>query len=516
MKLFAIKPDPITRKRLKRFREFRRAWWSFWILVVAYGASLCAELICNNRPLWVLAEGRVLVPVLFDYTEDDLLGNGVHTRPDYKAIARARDDIRMVFPPVPYGPLEILRAENIDLPETVTVTIAPDPRVGSVDLRPDLTVAKATAAGAFFGLDDARVPGRAFAEDWRLADELRSAVQARFANQQAPPVMAVITSAAGVSAEASLSAFEPRSQPPRTVRLTLREPVSTVAVETHTFGTNDLARAEALGPEIAAGVVQRLEKEVEPMSIVRNDRPYRVYFAKEDVRFPLRPVPGHPLGIDRAGRDVLARLLYGLRTSVTFGLVLVTAAMIVGTLIGAWQGFHGGWRDIVGQRVIEIWESLPFLYIVILLSSVLGRSLLLLTVCYGIFNWIGISYYMRAEFLRLRRQPFVEAARCMGLSKSKIIFRHILPNALVPIITFAPFLLVGAVASLAALDFLGFGLPPPTPSWGEMLAQAQDHPWAWWLVVYPALALFFVMLLCVFIGEGVRAAFDPRRFSRLQ
>ena len=241
-----------------------------------------------------------------------------------------------------------------------------------------------------------------------------------------------------------------------------------------------------------------------------------IRFSKEDVLFPFRPVQGHWLGIDSAGRDVLARMLYGLRTSLTFGFLLVLATMVVGVLVGAVQGYYGGVVDIVGQRVIEIWDSLPFLYILILMGSVFGRSFALLLVCYGIFNWVGISYYMRAEFLRLRRQAFVEAARCLGLPGRRIILQHILPNALVPVITFFPFSLVGAIGILAALDYLGFGLPPPTPSWGELLSQAQEYRWAWWLTLYPSLILFVVMLLGVFIGEGVRSAFDPKRFSRME
>jgi len=172
--------------------------------------------------------------------------------------------------------------------------------------------------------------------------------------------------------------------------------------------------------------------------------------------------------------------------------------------------------DIVGQRLIEIWDALPFLYILILMGSVFGRSFGLLLLCYGVFNWVGISYYQRAEFLRLRKMAFVEAARCMGIPAWKIMFQHILPNALVPVITFFPFSLVGAIGLLAALDYLGFGLPPPTASWGELLTQAQEYTWAWWLALYPALALFIVMLLGVFVGEGVRSAFDPRPISRLE
>ena len=222
------------------------------------------------------------------------------------------------------------------------------------------------------------------------------------------------------------------------------------------------------------------------------------------------------MGVDEAGRDVLARVLYGLRISLTFGIILVTCSMVLGIAAGAVQGYYGGAVDITGQRLIEIWSALPFLYVMILMGSVYGRSFALLLFCYGIFNWIGISYYVRAEFFRLRKQAFVEAAQLMGLSSVKIMARHILPNAMVPVITFFPFSLVGAIGSLAALDYLGFGLPAPTPSWGELLAQAQQYRWAWWLILYPSLAPFIVMLLGVFIGEGVRNAFDPRRYSRLE
>ena len=150
------------------------------------------------------------------------------------------------------------------------------------------------------------------------------------------------------------------------------------------------------------------------------------------------------------------------------------------------------------------------------MGSVYGPSFWLLIVCYALFNWIGMSYYMRAEMLRLKRLPFVEAAKCLGLPGWKIVLKHILPNALVPLVTFFPFSLVGAVGALAALDYLGFGLPPPTASLGQLLQQAQSQKWAWWLILYPSLALFLVMLLGVFIGEGVREAFDPKRQSRLQ
>lgn len=234
------------------------------------------------------------------------------------------------------------------------------------------------------------------------------------------------------------------------------------------------------------------------------------------VSYPFRPVKEHPFGIDAGGRDVYARVVHGMRIALIFGLVLTFWAMFLGLVIGATEGYFGGTTDIVCQRFTEIWSAIPFLYVMIFIGSTIGRSFTILLVCYGIFNWIGVSYYMRAEFLRLRARTFVEAAKCQGFSAARIIFGHILPNAMTPLITLFPFLLMGAIGSLAALDFLGFGLPPMTPSCGELMNQAQQFRGAWWLILFPALALFIVMLLTVLVGEGLRDAFDPRQKSKLE
>lgn len=235
-----------------------------------------------------------------------------------------------------------------------------------------------------------------------------------------------------------------------------------------------------------------------------------------EISFPFRPCAEHPFGIDSGGRDVYARVVHGMRIGLLFGLVLAVWAMFIGLVIGAIEGYFGGTTDIVCQRFTEIWSAVPFLYVMIFIGSTMGRSFTILLVCYGIFNWIGVSYYMRAEFLRLRVRTFVEAAKCQGFSAARIIFSHILPNALTPLITLFPFLLMGAIGSLAALDFLGFGLPPMSPSCGELMNQAQQFRWAWWLILFPALALFIVMFLTVLVGEGLRDAFDPRQKSKLE
>jgi microcin C transport system permease protein len=512
----------------------RRAWWSLWLLLALYALSLGSELLCNGTPLYVRFNGRSYFPVFRYHPEDTFSGSGRQTRPDYKAIAaspefRRNPANRMVFPPVPYGPNEIIDPDTIALSHQVTLAFRPAPWTAAVNIRPDYTVARGVSAGFFLGVPDDGIEGLCLTNDWLLPPPLAEAVASRFRNRAAPALAAVVTARAraGPNAEISLTAYEPREAPPTTVRLSLREipltnvrPAAVVVDDHGRVVRSDAAVWPRLAPETAsnllAAAAQRFLQPVDPVLLRLPESAYQVRFEKQDVRWPFPPVKGHWLGIDNAGRDVLARILYGLRTSMTFGLVLVFLSMALGVVIGAVQGYFGGAVDIAGQRFTEIWSALPFLYVVILLGSVYGRSFLLLLFCYGIFNWIGISYYMRAEFLRLRRQTFVEAARAMGLSHRRVIFRHVLPNALVPLITFSPFYLVGAIGSLAALDYLGFGLPPPTPSWGELLQQAQQFRWAWWLILYPSLALFVVMLLGVFVGEGVRNAYDPRPFSRME
>lgn len=235
-----------------------------------------------------------------------------------------------------------------------------------------------------------------------------------------------------------------------------------------------------------------------------------------EVAFPFRPCKGHPFGIDAGGRDVYARVVHGMRIALLFGLLLALSGMFIGLVVGAIEGYFGGATDIVMQRLTEVWSAIPFLYVMIFIGSTVGRSFTVLLVCYAVFNWIVVSYYVRAEFLRLRMRTFVEAAKVQGLSAVRIIFGQILPNALTPLITLFPFMLMGAIGSLAALDFLGFGLPPMTPSCGELMQEAQQFRYAWWLVVFPAAALFIVMLLTVLVGEGLRDAFDPRQRSRLE
>ena len=217
------------------------------------------------------------------------------------------------------------------------------------------------------------------------------------------------------------------------------------------------------------------------------------------------------LGTDDQARDVLARAIYGFRVSVLFGLLLTFFSAVAGVAIGALQGYYGGWTDLIGQRIVEIWSSLPQLYILLIVASVLPPGFWILLAIMLAFSWVSFVGVVRAEFLRARNFEYVNAARALGLSNSKIMFRHLLPNAMVATLTFLPFILSGSIASLTSLDFLGFGLPPGSASLGEMVLQGKNNLQAVWLGLTGFVVLSLMLSLLVFIGEATRDAFDPRK-----
>jgi microcin C transport system permease protein len=232
------------------------------------------------------------------------------------------------------------------------------------------------------------------------------------------------------------------------------------------------------------------------------------YFAKEPN--PSAPSADNWLGTDDRGRDVLARLLYGFRISVLFALALTFTGTLLGLLTGAIQGYFGGKTDLAMQRFIEIWSAMPELYLLIIFSAVFEPSVALLLILLSLFGWMGLSDYVRAEFLRNRQLDFVRAARALGLSHGQIIWRHVLPNSLTPVVTFLPFRMSAAILALTSLDFLGLGVPPGTPSLGEMLAQGKNNIDAWWISMSTFAVLVTTLLLLTFMGDALRNALDPR------
>lgn len=345
MRLFS----EVSRQRFARFRKVKRAWWSLWALLIAYGLSLCSPWLVNDKPLALRWEGVWSFPAFVHYPETHF-GGAYQTAPDY-AVLLARG-----------------RSEGRDV-------------------------------------------------------------------------------------------------------LVWNPPIAQDPIKSH------------------------LDEEGTP---------------------PYAPSGKHWLGTDAHGRDVLSRLIHGFRICMTFSLLLALLGTLMGIVIGGVQGYLGGKVDMLVQRLIEVWASLPFLYVVILVGSIYGQGFWLLVAIMALFQWIGLSYYMRAEFMRLRRVPYVRAAKVLGLSAPHVFFREILPNALTPVVTLFPFALIGGISSLTSLDFLGFGLQPPTPSWGDLLAQGLNHLYAPWIAVSTVLALFVTLLLSTFVGEGVRDAMDPKSGDRYE
>ena len=236
------------------------------------------------------------------------------------------------------------------------------------------------------------------------------------------------------------------------------------------------------------------------------------YFAKEPN--PAGPTADNFLGTDDRGRDVFARLLYGFRVSVLFALALTITGTILGVVTGAIQGFFAGKTDLAFQRFIEIWGAMPELYLLIIFSAVFEPSIGLLLILLSMFGWMGLSDYVRAEFLRNRQLDYVRAARALGLSNRAIIWRHILPNSMTPVVTFLPFRMSAAILALTSLDFLGLGVPPGTPSLGELLSQGKTNIDAWWISLSTFAVLVITLLLLTFMGDALRDALDPRKLHQ--
>lgn len=242
-----------------------------------------------------------------------------------------------------------------------------------------------------------------------------------------------------------------------------------------------------------------------------------IAFSYDSINYDLRvPAPAPPsadnwLGTDDQGRDVVARVIYGFRISVLFALTLTLASSVIGVLAGALQGYYGGWVDLTGQRFLEVWSGLPVLFMLIILSSIVQPNFWWLLGIMLLFSWMTLVDVVRAEFLRGRNLEYVRAAKALGMGNAAIMYRHILPNAMVSTMTFMPFILTGAIGTLTALDFLGFGLPPGSPSLGELVAQGKSNLQAPWLGMTAFAVLALMLTLLVFIGEAARDAFDPRK-----
>jgi len=242
------------------------------------------------------------------------------------------------------------------------------------------------------------------------------------------------------------------------------------------------------------------------------------YESNQEVdTYPSPPTMSNWMGTDDSGRDVLTRLLYGFRYSFTYAIAVWAITSILGIICGGLMGYFGGLVDLFGQRAVEVFVSTPQFFLLLILVSIFMPNLTILIFISCVFGWVSTSTYIRGEFLKNRKREFVEAAKAIGASHRRIVFKHILPNSLGPILTFSPFIIAGLVTSLAALDYLGFGLAPPTPSWGELLSQAQKNfTIAWWLALYPSALLCCSLILLAMVGEGIIQAMNPRKYIKFE
>jgi microcin C transport system permease protein len=277
-----------------------------------------------------------------------------------------------------------------------------------------------------------------------------------------------------------------------------------------TFGGDFESPAEYLDPVVRSRLNEGSNWAVYPPN------PYgsKTLTYYSSLPFPAPPSSENVLGTDERGRDLLAQLLYGFRLSVLFGLALTAIGVVIGVMTGAVQGYFAGKTDLVFQRVIEIWNAMPELYLLLIFSSIFQRSVLLLLVLLSLFGWIGLSDYVRAEFLRNRQMDYVKSARALGVGNGRIMWRHILPNSMTPVISFLPFRMSGAILALTSLDFLGLGVPPGTPSLGELLQQGKNNYDAWWIALSTFLVLVITLLLLTLMGDALRDALDPRKADR--
>lgn len=441
--------------KIQKFKRDKRAYYSFLFLLASFIAALPAELLCNVRPILLAVDGKPYFPIFVQYSERDF-GGTLPSEPDYKSDLFIR----------------LLSGNREEQNKSNT----PD-SVSSQNAKPSFEM-------TLDDFDDNPKPKKGFTLNLQDFDE----------NAPAPG------KCAGSDSPATLC------MPDMTKSPTKPEINPTAGQDTTTQKSHEYWM---IWPPI------RYDYKYIPSTSrtgkVALAAPYRMTDQPKGEMMASSWLDGHYLGTDDRGRDVLARLIYGFRISLVFGLSLAITGTILGCLIGGFQGFFGGWIDLIGQRLTEIWGSFPRLYILIILSSFLVPSALILFLILNLTAWMGIAAYIRAEFLKSRNLDYVKAAKAMGVSNFEIMIRHILPNSLTPVVTFFPFEVTAGILALVSLDYLNLGVPSPAPSIGELLAQGKNNLQAIWIILPTFTVLTVTLTLLTFVGEGIRNAFDPRR-----
>jgi ABC-type microcin C transport system permease subunit YejE len=451
-----IKLDPITRRRLSRFRRIKTGYYSLLILLAAIALSIFAPYLAESRALLVWYNGRPYFPT-FQYFGMSTFHQapppgwaGVDLETEYLRLQREWQVERFFYN------REI--AETGNSPQQLAALNAKYPDRGNYVVMP-------------------MIPWDPYQSDFWY-NEILHDIQALLnsGDRQGAERLAreggLFELADSIQSGAIDRAFKDRRESP-------------------TGDLTGLAQTRAM-PSIA---------------VLGQVAPNPPDFGR-----------GHYFGTDAQGRDVASRLLYGFRISIFFALILTLLGQVIGTIIGSLQGYLGGVFDLISQRIIEILISIPFLYVVIILAALFAPTFWLLLAIMALFQWITITFYMRTEMYREKTREYCLAAKSYGASHWRIVFRHLLPNCLTPLVTFTPFSVVGAIFALTGLDYLGYGLPAPTPSWGEMIEQALqlENRDKLWLTLAPFGAMTITLVLVVFIGESVREAFDPKQYAKYE
>jgi ABC-type microcin C transport system permease subunit YejE len=458
-----IRLDPVTVKRLQRFRQIRRGWWSFWILMVAMLLSIFAPFLAESRALVVWYQGSLHFPT-FQYLPMSRFGQ--EPPPAWDTADIETEYFRLQRE---WQAERVMHARAVAALEAQPVQGARDPAARvAID-------AKYPNRGHYVVMPP--IPWNPYQNDF-WSNEILHEIQAELDGGRTE----------------------------RAERLARRDRLDELADLISTGAVKALLADPVKAPN---GRLTGLARSGGLPSIAHLGR------APPNAPDASRR---HWLGTDAQGRDVASRLLYGFRISIFFALFLVISGQVIGTLVGSLQGYLGGRFDMISQRVIEVLVSIPFLYVVIILAALVQPSFWLLVFIMALFQWISITFFMRTEMYREKTREYCLAARSYGASHLRIVFRHLLPNCLTPLVTFTPFAVVGAIFALTGLDYLGYGLPAPTPSWGELIDQAlqSSNRDKLWLTLAPFTALTITLVLVVFIGESVREAFDPKRYARYE
>ena len=514
---FRMKPTPITQKRLARFKRIKRGYYAFRLICTLYVLSFFLELLVNDKALVICYDGRYAFPAVAEWLD--------HWIPflDIPSYVKRCDFGLTGDDPVEYRKFaaycanpelfkEEIRArekDRLQQKEELESWSEPPPKPEPVPKPPpfERPKPKPPPAGASQDVKDA------YARVLRAWEEARD----RWEEENADALDAYEEYQDALRdwqeydlSRKALEGIEREIALLRTSYEKFKSGKAWILLAPYPYGPRDPLLDLPGKPPFGPSWWPYLKSAVTGVPLPEDPA--------ERAKRKILPPWSHPFGTTDNGLDVFPQLAYGFRISITFALLVAAIGYAIGVIVGGLMGYYGGWTDIIIQRFIEIYGSIPFLYTIMILASIVQPSLFLLVVMLVILrSWIGITYYVRGEFYREKAKDYVQSAIGTGVSDWKVMVSHILPNSLVPVVTWAPFAVVSYMLTLVSLDYLGFGLPPGTPSWGYLLNQGQEYVTSYpHLILIPTLALAGTLFCVVVVGEAVREAFDPKVFSRLR